>query len=326
MKRKDIYTEAWNITWKYKFLWVFGFVAGITLNTKSGTTDYLSSGAWLFQHLDTIITSNTGVATILMMGIGILMWLIGLIARADLIHGVARIVNIIKDDQISLKAIFLIGLGHLPKLAGMQIIVWLPLTILTIITAFQTPQLPITESSFFFLNFASISAIVVISFVVFLGLSFVDAFAFRLIVLESQSIISSIQQAGRIIRHNWGKILKTAIICGIIGLIVSIIIGIPLAPLIAFLMAPIVGPMQEAMRECMVNNTEFEAISECVQGIRTSVNTYVILLPASLIIAGFYSIWTTFLSTVFTLLYEEIAILNVLASSGRRKRGKAKAA
>lgn len=324
MKRKDIYTEAWNITWKYKFLWIFGFVAGITLNTKSGTTDYFSSGAWLFQNLDTIITSNTGITTILMAGIGILLWLVGLVARADLIHGVASIANITKTDWGSFKALLPLGLNTLPKLVGMQIIVWLPFTILAIITIFQTPQMPISESSFFFLNFAGISTLVVVSFVLFLGLSFVDAFAFRLIVLDSQGVIGSIQRAGQIIRYNWGKILKTTVVCGIIGLIFSAIIGIPLAPLMAFLMAPIAGPVQEAMRECMANNTEFEAVSECVQGIRMSSMTFAILLPASLIIAGFYSIWTTFLSAVFTLLYGDI--VSVPVTTGRRKRGKVKAA
>lgn len=321
MKRKDIYTEAWNITWKYKNLWIFGFVAGITLNTKSGTTDYFSSGAWLFQHLDTLITSNTGVMTIFMAGISILLWLTGLVARAGLIHGVARTV---KTNRISLKTILPVGFSSLPKLVGMQIIVWLPFTILAIITAFQTPQMPIGNSGFSFLDFASTSVLAVTSFVLFFGLSFVDTFAFRLIVLGSQSIIGSIQRAGQIVRYNWKRILKTAVVCGILGLIFSGIVGIPLAPLMAFLMVPIAGPVQEAMKECTANNTEFEAISKCVQGIRMNSTTYAVLLPTSLIIAGVYSIWTTFLSAVFTLLYKDI--FNVSVTVGRRKRRKEEAA
>lgn len=259
MKRKDIYTEAWNITWKYKFLWIFGFIAGITLNTKSGTTDYLSSGAWLFQSLDKIIASNKGLSNLLIAGVAILLWLVGLVARADLIHGVASVVKDTKAAPVSFRAILPLGFNSLPQVAGMQIIVWLPYTILAIITIFQSSQLPLSVSSFFFLNFAGISAFVVINFVLLLGLSFIDAFAFRLIVLDSQSILGGIQRAWPIVRHHWRKILIATIVCGIIGLIFSAIVGIPLAPLMAFLMAPIAGPVQAAMRECMANNTEFEA-------------------------------------------------------------------
>ncbi len=320
MKRKDIYTEAWNITWKYRFLWIFGFVAGITFNTKSSTTDYLSSGAWLFQDLGSIISSNMGSTTVLIMGVGILLWLVGLVARADLIYGVASIANIakVKADQVSFTTMLPLGFNSLPKLAGMQIIVWLPFTVFALIPASQTPQMLGGESSSFFLDFTSTSVGVTIGLVLFLGLSSVDAFAFRLIVLGNQSIISSIQQAGQIIRHNWGKILQTTILCGIFGLIFSAIIGIPLAPLITFLLAPLMEPVQEAMRECTANNVEFEAITKCVQGIRTSPTTYAVLLPTSVIIAGFYSVWTTFLSTVFTLLYGDI--INLSATTGRRKR------
>lgn len=319
MKRKDIYTEAWNITWKYKFLWVFGFLAGITLNTKGGTTDYFSSGAWLFLNLDTVIGNNMGVTTILMAGLAILLWLVGLVARADLIHGAASIANITKTDQISFKAIFSLGFSSLPKLVGMQIIVWLPLIILTVTTAFQTSQLSIDEFSFFFLNFASISTIVVI-IILLLGLSFLDAFAFRLIVLDSESIIGSIKRAWQIIRHNWGRILKTTIVCGILGIIFGVVVGIPLTPIMALLMSPMIVSTQEAMQECTANNIEFEIMSECFQEIMARPMTQIILLPSSLVIAGVYSVWTTFLSVVFTLLYGDIVAMSI--TTKQRKRGK----
>lgn len=49
---------------------------------------------------------------------------------------------------------------------------------------------------------------------------------------------------------------------------------------------------------------------------------YTVLLPVSLIIAGVYSVWTTFLSAVFTLLYGDINNASTIA--GRRKRSKIK--
>ena len=324
MKRKDIYTEAWNITWTYKFLWIFGFVASLTLNTQNDSTaDFLSSGAWLFRNLNQMIVSSSVVTTILLMCVAVLLWLLGIAARADLIHGAMRILNKAKGDNISFKTILSLGFKPLPKLVGMQIVVWLPVAVLTVLLVFQPSQFAVQESDSFFLNFASISSLVVIIFVLFLALSFIDAFAFRSIVLDSTSIIGGIKHAAKIIRHNLGRILITAIVCAIIGLVVTAIIGIPLAPIIAFLMAPILGPMQQAMQECVANNAEYEAIAECVQGIQSvglKPTTLAILIPISIVIAAFYSVWTTFLSTVFTILYNDISVERAKPEKQKRKR------
>lgn len=315
MRRKDIYTEAWNITRHYKFLWIFGFIAGITFNTKGGTTDVLSSGGWLFQNIELLIGNNTGVNLVGVMLLAILFWLLGITARADLIYGTAKVINKTKEAPISFKAIFLLGLNVLPKLAVMQVIVWLPITLLTTWSIAQNSGFPLSENGFSLVNFAGISSFVVISVVLTLALSFIDAFAFRSIVLKGTDIFGSIQEAVQILRHNLSKILTTAVVCAVIGFIVSIVIGIPLAPVMAILMSPVTGPIQEAMRECMSNNNDVKAMAECVQGMATNSTTFPFLFVASIVLAAFYSVWTTFLSTVFTILYSDIVGLNT-----RRKK------
>lgn len=96
-----ILKRAWNVTWKYKILWLFGLFAGgfgssggggnsSSLSSRTGSTGTSSPfNAQTLQQLQGRIAPYVGLiilGTALLVLIGIVFWIIGIAARGGLVH------------------------------------------------------------------------------------------------------------------------------------------------------------------------------------------------------------------------------------------------
>ncbi len=108
----SIFSKAWTITWKYKILWIFGFLAmlGSGGSGFNGSTNYRASNnfgpaqvdqsnlppAWksffdqLFQiNLNTWITIIVGVVCCLFL-LFVILWVLSILGRGGLIGGIVK--------------------------------------------------------------------------------------------------------------------------------------------------------------------------------------------------------------------------------------------
>ena len=96
----DVLKKAWNITWRYKALWVLGLFAGAASGGggggsgySTGSSDYSSAGRQfdrVYEDLMRTVQDNLlliAVAVGLLMIIGIVLWVLSIAAQGGLVHG-----------------------------------------------------------------------------------------------------------------------------------------------------------------------------------------------------------------------------------------------
>lgn len=90
--------KAWNITWRYKALWVLGLFAGMGSSGGSGTSSYQQSAGeatggsfdTTVQRLQSLVSENLALVFILgalVALIGIALWIVGIAAQGGLVWG-----------------------------------------------------------------------------------------------------------------------------------------------------------------------------------------------------------------------------------------------
>lgn len=304
----DYFSRAWDITWGKKYLWLLGLLAGLQFGVNAGENDtlgFLQGGAWIFGDVMALIPSSS--LAVLSIAVSLLLWLIGLAARAGLIRETIAISQ--RKDTDGVIASMTRSLGVLLSIIVMQLLVWLPVIVLSVVVTLQAQQMVggmLGEDGSISLpqsvNFGSIGGIVCGVGLLSIVLAYIDAFAFRSIVLGRLNPIRGIMHGLKTLGDCVGTSLITGIVCGIISIIVGIVIGIPLAAIGFALM----GPTMIAMQECAASGS-IQAMSECTSAISQSPAVIIPTIILSVVGAALASVWTTFQSATFTLLYRDYA-------------------
>jgi hypothetical protein len=300
---QKVISEAWQITFKHKYLWIFGFIAGLTYGSENIGVSVTQGGAWLFQNLETVLSAQ-GIIAILSVVISVVLWLLGLIARICLIQDISIGVQ---AEKLLPKAIelFRSSTPFLVTIVLMQILVWSPVILINILLSVWAR--PMAESLSESVTSGGVPDLTSFGTIWLLGmgtlfltipLSFVDAFSYRSLVVENLGVGEGIKKGVTVLRRNWKPILGLALLCLIIGLAFSFAVSMVLLPL-SFAMLPL---MQRVLMQC-AGGGDLKTMTTCMQGLRADPIFIVISLTAGILSAAISSVWVTFQSSAFTLAY-----------------------
>ncbi len=245
----EIIKRAWQITWKYKFLWVFGYL--IALGTAGSS--FSNSSNYSFSGNEGTAASNSAagfaetyfvliiVMVAIVMVIGIVLWILSILSTGGLVGAAAKIE---RGETTSLKDGFRIGAKNFWRIFGLNLIVGfiilclvlaiiIPLIIVIAVMASSGSSGSGAAAGLICLIPVLIVAIFVIAIVAAV-LSLVAIYATRYIVLENGRVFKSFGDGWRLIRRKFGAtflmFLLVWLISGLAGLVIAIpglLIGIP---------------------------------------------------------------------------------------------------
>jgi len=132
-----ILTRAWQITWRWKVLWIFGFLASLGSGGGSGGgggngMNNGSRGAGNFPNFDMspeiggLLIALICVALI----IGIILWVLSIISRGALIAGVQQVED---EGQTSFGSAWRVGLSRFWTIFGVGFLAALPILIIVLV-------------------------------------------------------------------------------------------------------------------------------------------------------------------------------------------------
>lgn len=309
MNYERILTKAWQIVSKHKSLWFLGFLAGLVIGTNSNSlsSNFVAGGAWIFQNFNGLLGAQSLIAALLL-GLAIAFWLIGTVARIRLVSEVAAVDTLTPKSALSASDSTLSAAKSVLPILLMQVVLWLPIlgvnlvlskigqsTSESFISSVQTGTPPATAA------FGAIwllgMGIAILMFLV----SFIDAFAYRSIILEGLGSIRGIQRAIHVIRTNVKSILILSLICLVIGVIVSFVIDLILMPLAW----PILRPMLTSLSQC-ASGQNYRAMLSCAQQQSTNPTFVIASLLLSVVGAILSALWVAFQSATFTLAHNRL--------------------
>lgn len=249
----NVFSRAWRICWNNKYIFVLGFLAAL----GSGSSGSGQSFNYSFseQQLPPGVLENADrimalvgpiVGALLCLGLilGIVMWLIRLVAQAGLISTAARID---RGEASSLGQSISAGMAHLWHFVGLNILVYLPFWIIgavsigigvfafgaavaSLLTGSGGEELGALSAGFGLLGICAV-ALICLLVPLFAVASVIYAFAQRGLVLQDMGVTSSIGYAWRFVRDNLGEILLLIIFLIVLSVIYGALVSVILVPL-----------------------------------------------------------------------------------------------
>lgn len=247
--------RAWEITWKWKILWVLGFLAALGQGGGGGGggSNYSSSvGDWEGWQTSpeisgAIIAAIVAVACVAVL-IGIAIWVVSVIARGGLIAGVQQVED---EGDTKFGQAWRVGRKRFWSLFGINILAGLPsfLIMMAAIVVFGLSMWGIVEGSegsnpLAALGVGGIGCAGIFccgAMIVSLVLSLIQTYAERAAVLEGMGWIDAFKRGWQVLKTNIGPTLVFWVIFLAIGLVIGgIVVAITMAvglPLIGTLSA-----------------------------------------------------------------------------------------
>ena len=239
----EIIRRAWDITKKYKYLWIFGFILALFGGRGGGgrgieytfRVEDLQKAPLIMQQflfrLQSILRNNIhliilGVMFLIIFALAGLV--ISIIAEGGLI-GCVR--NIESNEKSSLIDGFKIGAHYFWRMLGKNLLIFLMvfIVILFFILLFMIPFFTLSSSSNYrFLWFTIPLFIIFIIFMIPIGvfITILNDYSSRFIVIKNNGIIRSIKNALRLIFSNFKHTVVIALILFGIGILIGIILFI----------------------------------------------------------------------------------------------------
>lgn len=298
----ELISRAWRITWNNKFLWVLGFLAalgGAGGGGSGGRTTWTSDQFNLPDFAR--VTALLGGLICLALIIGLVLWLLSLVAKGGLISAAWRLDA---GEKLTLGEAFGAGTRYLGRLIGVTLLLYGPLIILVIaaaatvaaavggwFTIAELSDLANPDTLPVGIGFAVLCVLGLLCLLAPVGLviTFIYPFAIRGAVLQDLGVTDSIGHGWRVLRQNLAEIILLAILFLVINVIFGIAVGIVLLPLTLVVFAP--------MAAMGFDGRSFGPLE------------VVLLVGAGLCLgilgAALQSILTTWQSTTFTLAYKQ---------------------
>ena len=296
----SVLTRAWNITWKYKVLWLLGILAGCSasgrgsggqfpsgfrgFNFGQGAVegppgegmqrfiDRLSEGAWIPIVIGVIL---------LLIFVSLVFLVLGVLGQAGLIAAFGR-----ADDghDITLSEAFRLGGEHFWRLLGIRITVWFAGLIIGVAVVIAVVLFGVAT-----LGIGLICLLPVLCLLIPLGIA-VDAYIVLTMVAaieEGAGVFEAFGKAWAFVQKNLGQVLVMALILVVGGGILSAILFLPFAVVVV---PALVGSLTGS-------DTGF------VSGLAISGLCLVVLLPVAVLLSG---VLTTYVTGVWTLTYRRL--------------------
>jgi hypothetical protein len=242
-------SRAVNIVFKHRVLWVLGFLAALAGGGSGGGTNFTlpSPGTGGFPipggpsalenfNANAVLAGLAGLGCVLLL-IGIVLWVVGLIARGGLIGAVQQIET---AGNTSFGTAWRVGASKFWPILGLNVLLILPIALIVILAvvlfggaiaaiivgASQADDggAGIAGGVFGLLCFGGVLACVgVIVGIVIMAL---QTFGERAIVLENRGVLESFGRSWEIVRANLGNVILLAVLMFIISLVVGLIVGV----------------------------------------------------------------------------------------------------
>jgi hypothetical protein len=132
-----VLTRAWEITWRWKILWILGFLAALGRGGASGPTYTTSGDEWGYWGQSYyspyippgVVAAIIGLACLAFV-IGIAVWVVSVMARGGLIAGVQQVEE---EGDTSFGRAWRAGASRFWTLFGISILAAIPIIILVVV-------------------------------------------------------------------------------------------------------------------------------------------------------------------------------------------------
>ncbi|HSM56692.1 MAG TPA: hypothetical protein VK879_11105 [Candidatus Sulfomarinibacteraceae bacterium] len=246
-----IFSRAWQLCWNNKYVFLLGFLAALGSGaTSGGQFNYSFSAEDLppgfapnlerfFAALAPLALGLICVAFLL----GIILWLVRLVAQAGLISAADRLDA---GEDVSLGDALSAGVNYLLRMAGLNIIIYLPLWIIGGISlaGLLAALVPVASSispgrqpSPDLVGVGAAAAILALCtaccIFVFVALliNVIYPFAQRGLVLGNLGVLASIGHGWRVVRDNIGDVILLIIIFLVLGFLFGLVVSLLMIPL-----------------------------------------------------------------------------------------------
>lgn len=248
---RSLLKQAWEVSWKHKYLWFLGLFASLTAaggsweyqllaqNLNRGLIDgsyYRLSGILaladliktfflgiinLFSYDFATILNALSLLIISFVLIAFVIWL-AITCQAALVNDVKKINNSKKKDlNLSLREGLTVGHGYFWPVLGLNLMIKIVISLAFFITGLpllfmvlsSTPML-VTAYTVLFVIFVPVAV----------GLSLLLKYAIAYHVLDNKSFVSALEHGRKLFVKNWLVSLEMAIILFIINFVASLII------------------------------------------------------------------------------------------------------
>jgi len=258
----QVIKRAFQITWRYKFLWIFGIIMALCGQSSGGsprlqmnysrpydpTTGFPEFPAFFPEPLgQTPIAVYIVAGFVLLIVFGLISILVGAMGRSALIKSVARAED---GEPISFASSWRDGLNKVVPVGGLQMLLAIPWLVLMVgvaaivFTTFwpffsqiltykpgpesqEPPPFMQDFFAFFPMFFATICGMVCFFFIIQIITSMFRTFGSRAIVLEEQGVLGSFSRSWVLFRHNIGATVVLALLIFVIGIVAGLILAIP---------------------------------------------------------------------------------------------------
>ena len=245
-----ILSRAWEITWRWKILWVLGFLATLGTGGTAGQPSYsFDSSDWGRttygpQMSSGVIALLVGVGCLVIL-LAIALWVISTIARGGLIAGVQQVEE---EGSTGFKQAWRVGVKRFWTLFGIGILAGLP-TFLLLVVGIGTLVVLIllTVSGFETSDAAGATGIVASvlcggtlccgAILLSLLLSQIRIYAERAALLEGFGWIEAFGRGWQVLKQNLGPTIILWLIFFVIGMVVGGLVfgalAVAMAPMLA---------------------------------------------------------------------------------------------
>lgn len=321
----DIVKRAWEITWRYKVLWVLGMFAGVSGCTSSfgGRSSYNSGSSGsasrggagsdeVVRQLERFGHQLSGmIVTLAIIGaalalIGFVWWLLGIAARAGLVHGVNEAQE---GRKVALGEAWSAGFKRWGSVFFLELVLKVPIFVLVvgIVVAVIVPIVRLggsgtTDSAQVLAALAPMCGVLAIGVPVTLVLSYVLGVlyltALRFIVLDGQPATASLGSAWRAFRDRFKDHFLMYLFNWLLNLASSVVFSIPVVIIVIALILP------AAIGSAASKN--WTALAAGIAGI------VALMIPLGLLYTG---IWGTYTSALWTIFFRRMTGREVLVAA-----------
>jgi hypothetical protein len=294
MDISGIFKRAWEITWKYKGLWVLGILANCSGSGSQGSSnvsripEYQVDGGefprlerWLYNIPEETWFTIAIAAVCIMLLVALIFWVLAVIGNGGLIAGFQLAET---GEAVTLGNAFQKGISYFWKLLAVQLILGLATLIV-----FIPVVVGIVGLSVITLGIGLICLVPLICLLIPLGIviSIYTLLTQIALIVEDLDLVSAFQRAWEVLRSKPGEILIMGLILVVGGFIVGLLL---MAPLILLALPLITGLV-------------IEGDTSSIAGLSVTVIGVLLYLPILLVASG---IMRTFITGSWTLTYRSL--------------------
>ncbi len=329
MQHFKIIKRAFEITWRYRALWVFGVIVAL-LTSRGGSNNggggggapaqyTFSRGDFVFPNMPTptlaVIVASVLAVLLSILVVGLVLALIRYVSANALIQMVDRQEE--SGEQVSVWQGFRLGWGRsVWRFLLIDLTIFVPLIvvfILVLLIALAPLLLWVTENEVL----GIVGTVVTIGFVflavlllilVIIALSLLRHFALRAAALEGLKVFPALREGYRMVREHLGDV----VLMGLIMFGIRIALTVVLIPVMILLV--LAGLVLGLLPGVLVGLLTFAVAGE---GALPWIMGFIVGLPLFLLVVGVPALFLgglveTFKSTTWTLTYRELRALESL--------------